>query len=135
MMHPARMIVLGSRSPRRRELLEYLVSPERVVVRPPRHHGEPGFEGLTTLEQIEIRLTEIVERKMQDVADQLREGNAATIGFTADWGAILTADTVIAGSEEGGQLTVLGQPPEDDAVWHDVVRDWFERYLLGRTHR
>ncbi|WP_197443943.1 Maf family protein [Maioricimonas rarisocia] len=135
MTRPAPMIVLGSRSPRRRELLEYLVSPERVAVRPPRSHEEPGFEGLTTLEQIEERLLEIAELKMEDVADQLCTGNTEACCLVDDWGAILTADTVIVATDWSGQLAVLGQPPEDDASWQDVVRGWFERYLLGRPHQ
>ncbi|MEW4530864.1 Maf family protein [Maioricimonas sp. JC845] len=131
----SRTIVLGSRSPRRRELLEYLVSPERVAVRPPLDQDEPGFDELTTLDQIESRLLEIARLKMDDVARQLQKGVDATCGMVSEWGAILTADTVIVGADAEGQLAVLGQPPEDDASWQEVVRDWFERYLLGRPHQ
>lgn len=131
----SRTIVLGSRSPQRRELLEYLVSPEHVAVRPPLEQDEPGFDGLTTLDQIESRLLEIAGLKMQDVARQLREGDETTCGVVTAWGAILTADTVIVGTDAEGRLTVLGQPPEDDATWQEVVREWFRRYLIGRPHQ
>ena len=30
-------------------------------------------------------------------------------------------------------MCVLGQPPDSDD-WPDVVREWFDRYLLGRDH-
>ena len=44
--HSAIPIVLGSRSPRRLELLSHLVAPERIVVLPPTDPEEPGFQGL-----------------------------------------------------------------------------------------
>ena len=114
-------IVLGSRSPRRRELLAHLIPADRIVVAPPSTPDEPGFEGLTAWSQIHDRLQEIARQKNDDV--RLQQPASAVV---------LTADTVIVGEAEG-ELAVLGQPPETPG-WKEVVRMWFERYLLGRPH-
>lgn len=114
-------IVLGSRSPRRRDLLSQLVPQERIVVRPPSSSDEAGFNGLASWAEIETRLFEIVRVKNEDV--RAHSDPAA---------AVLSADTVIVGEAEG-ELAVLGQPPADES-WREVVRDWFHRYLLGRPH-
>ena len=42
----AMQFVLGSRSPRRRELLESFVGVERLLVRPPANSDEEGFDDL-----------------------------------------------------------------------------------------
>ena len=114
-------IVLGSRSPRRRELLAHLVPADRIVVAPPSTTDELGFEGLIAWTQIHDRLKEIARQKNDDV--RLQQPASAII---------LTADTVIVGEAEG-ELAVLGQPPETPQ-WQETVRFWFERYLLGRPH-
>jgi septum formation protein len=116
-------LILGSRSPRRLELLSLLVPRERIDVRPPSNPHEAGFEGLTTDAAIERRLAEIARDKGADVASQPGCGE----------GAILTADTIIVARNEFGQPVVLGQPPNDSS-WPDVVRKWFERYYLGTWH-
>ena len=115
-------LILGSRSPRRLELLSYLVPPAQIVVIPPRATDEAGFDGLHDRAAIEQRLREIARTKCNDVRAQLADG----------WLALLTADTVIVGAHDDGSLAVLGQPPGQD--WQDTVREWFERYYLGRTH-
>lgn len=117
------MIILGSRSPRRLELLSCIVPPDRIIVVPPRQTEEADFAGLTTEAAIETRLREIARTKNDDVRSQLSPG----------WQAVLTADTTIVGRTDAGQPVVLGQPPDDDS-WRDVVRGWFRDYYFGRTH-
>ena len=122
MLETARKLILGSRSPRRLELLSLLVPRERIVVCAPSDPAEASFDGLTTDDQIARRLQEIARAKNDDVRRQ--QPNAA---------AILTADTTIVGREEDGTPVVLGQPPEDE-TWPDVVQGWFRDFFLGRTH-
>lgn len=119
-----RQIVLGSRSPRRLELLRLIVPPERIAVVPPRSAEEPGFADARDWPAIRRRLAEIARRKCRDVLQQVEPGEVA---------AVIAADTVIVAEDEAGRPLVLGQPPRDDA-WRDVVRDWFGRYLLGKAH-
>src|SRR5690606_34308296 len=61
------MIVLGSRSPRRFELLSLLVGQERIIVRPPAEVDEAGFEGLHARAEITDRLRDIARTKNEDV--------------------------------------------------------------------
>lgn len=123
MPNPADKLILGSRSPRRLELLSLLLPRDRIEVRAPSDPSEAGFDDLTEVAQIEQRLAEIARAKNVDVATQPACSDSA----------ILTADTTIVGLGEDGRPAVLGQPPEDDS-WKDVVRDWFERYYLGVWH-
>ena len=123
-MPPSRLI-LGSRSPRRRELLELLVSPESIDIRPPRSSDELGFEGLTSWSQIAERLQQIAREKNDDVLAQLTPSGEQQL--------VLTADTTIVATAADGSLRVLGQPPSDDS-WRDVVRHWFRDLYAGRSH-
>lgn len=117
------VIVLGSRSPRRLELLSRLIDRVGISVVPPIDPTEAGFDGITKPNEIESRLLSIAEEKARQVASQLP-------GFT---GAVLTADTVVVCRDCDNQgWVVLGQPPEPE--WREVVREWFRRYYLGRTH-
>ena len=118
-------IVLGSRSPRRRELLELLVPTESIDVRPPRSSDELGFEGLTSWLDIAQRLQRIAREKNDDVLSQLSPSD--------DLQLVLTADTVIVASDALGSYRVLGQPPHDDS-WREVVRGWFRDLYAGRSH-
>ena len=126
MSSPVLPIILGSRSPRRHELLLTLVNPERVEVVPPRSSEEAGFDGLSTLDAIRQQLRSIARAKCDDVLDQLSKRNSRFL-------AVITADTVIVGFEEDGLPVVLGQPPESDD-WQTTVRDWFTRYYFDREH-
>ncbi len=121
-------IILGSRSPRRYELLSLLVDRERIVVCPPLNACEAGFEGLQTSADISDRLVQIARAKNTDVAAQVKSD-----GALGQISAVLTADTVIVARDENNAPVVLGQPPDDDS-WRDVVREWFKRYLLRRPH-
>ena len=132
MSHLARYI-LGSRSPRRRELLGLVVPAAQIAVIPPANSAEAGFEGLHDLSSIETQLLEIARVKGEDVLRQVRAG---AIGEAISPDAILiTADTTIAvpHPEGMGKYLSLGQPPEDD-TWPEVVRDWFTRLYAGQTH-
>ncbi len=120
----ARQFVLGSRSPRRRELLGGIVPEHRIAVRPPVDADEPGFDRLHDWQAIEQRLSEIANVKSRDVLRQITPSETA---------AIITADTVIVAESATGELIVLGQPPETDD-WKTTVRHWFQDYLLGRWH-
>lgn len=118
-------VILGSRSPRRLELLQLLVPRDRILVRPPRSPVEDDFDGLCDPETIAARLQKIVTTKYQDVKQQLTMHERQTaLG--------IVADTIIVGQQPNGSLSVLGQPPLADA--EATVRNWFSRYYSGKTH-
>uniref|UniRef100_A0A7C2PBF4 dTTP/UTP pyrophosphatase n=1 Tax=Schlesneria paludicola TaxID=360056 RepID=A0A7C2PBF4_9PLAN len=137
-MTPTRYI-LGSRSPRRRELLARLVPVTSIEVVPPARAEEPGFDGLSDWPSIRAHLQEIARHKAEQVRQQIgRETAAATI-ITADTtivcgsGANLPGDSLDPAGVLQPPLLVLGQPPERDD-WTDVVRGWFHTHYAGRTH-
>ena len=123
---PNAQLILGSRSPRRRELLGLLVPLESIDVQPPLASDELGFEGLTSWLEISQRLQRIAREKNDDVLAQLAPRSDAT-------GLVLTADTVIVASDADARWQVLGQPPADES-WRDVVRSWFRDLYAGRSH-
>jgi septum formation protein len=125
------LVVLGSRSPRRRELLAAIVPAERIRVVPPRSAAEPGFDGVHTWPAIEQRLRAIARAKCDDVLGQLAAaGSPVAVARVA---AVIGADTVIVAAAADGGLMVLGQPPER-SDWPDVVRWWFREFYFGKTH-
>jgi septum formation protein len=124
--------VLGSRSPRRLELLRQIVPADAIEVVPPRRADEAGFAGLSAWPEIERRLEEIVRVKCEDVLDQLKT-RPTDVART-----VITADTIVVvrdgvARNGGDQLCVLGQPPNDPS-WSDVVRRWFREHYAGKTH-
>lgn len=125
-MNASLQVVLGSRSPQRLALLKQLLPEHQITICPPRSAEEAGFAGLETWSDIETRLREVACHKCKDVMEQCRESNrnSSTV--------ILTADTVIV-ANDGERQIVLGQPPEPD--WKETARTWFQKYLLGKTHR
>ncbi len=132
-------IVLGSRSPRRQELLSSIVPPERIIVLPPLSPEELSFEDLTTDAAIDDRLRGIVFRKHADVTARLLAErdlsglrSAANLSALSDDHVVLVADTIVVAATSGGQRVVLGQPPVAD--WQNEVRQWFLTLLSGRTH-
>jgi septum formation protein len=117
-------IVLGSRSPRRLELLSHLVARERIIVLPPTDPEEPGFQGLHEDAPIRAQLLRITRLKNVNVRGRVECPSQALV---------LTADTVIVAGAAGA-YEVLGQPnPGDD--WKETVRQWFHAYYFGQTHR
>jgi septum formation protein len=124
--------ILGSRSPRRIELLSLLVPVDRIEVYPPTQTEEPGFEGLHDRAAIEEQLLAIAKMKFEDVRQQvLSWWHQAT--YPPAVGPVIAADTSIIATEPDGTPVVLGQPP-NDAGWPDVVRHWFRHYYAGRSH-
>jgi septum formation protein len=119
--------VLGSRSPRRLELLRQIVPAEAIEVLPPRRADEAGFTGLSAWPPIAHRLEQIVRVKCEDVLEQLKSRPADPARM------VITADTIVVVGESDDRLRVLGQPP-DDASWPDVVRRWFREHYAGKTH-
>uniref|UniRef100_A0A7C4QLR5 dTTP/UTP pyrophosphatase n=1 Tax=Schlesneria paludicola TaxID=360056 RepID=A0A7C4QLR5_9PLAN len=136
---PAGRYILGSRSPRRLELLRLLVPEHQIEVIPPRSPDEPGFEGIDTWEGICAHLQAIARAKAAQVAQQVPLAQR-------DGAVVIAADTAVIVDQEQGQATgdaaailrgrallVLGQPPAD-STWRDTVREWFCRWYAGRTH-
>ena len=121
-------IIVGSRSPRRLEILERIVDADRIAVLQPLTDEEAGFEQLHNWPAIESRLLEIARDKQADVLKQLQ-----TTAKCTDWAAVVTADTIIVAGDVENELVVLGQPP-DDPDWADTVRHWFRKHLAGKTH-
>lgn len=130
----AHTVILGSRSPRRRELLELLVPDRRIVVLPPRSADEPGFDDLADRAAILERLRAIARAKSDDVLAQVvEEWPGRDRKETRDLSSIIvTADTIILAHDAAEGPVVLGQPPGDDGG--ETVRRWFRDFLFGRTH-
>lgn len=120
-------IVLGSRSPRRLDLLAGLVGVDRVEVLPPVCAEEADFSDTCQMDAIHDRLGQIARGKADDVRLQLGAQRRST-GIAA----VICADTVIVVAEPDGTLCVLGQPCESN--WQQEVGGWFERYYGERTH-
>jgi septum formation protein len=100
-------LILGSASPRRRDLLTTLGLPLRIV---------PGAadEAVRAEERPEEYLERVVAEKLVSVASRLEHRGA---------GAVLVADTIVVLGE-----TILGKPV-DEADARRLVRQ-----LVGRTH-
>ena len=123
-------LILGSRSPRRHELLSLLIPSEQIDVRPPLKADESGFEGLTTWLEIAQRLQLIASEKNDDVCQQLSQDPAIKGDSKL---LVLTADTTIVATDAMARFHVLGQPPENE-TWPTVVRGWFRDLYAGRSH-
>ena len=83
--------VLGSQSPRRRELLGALVGVDNVDVIPPLDGDEPGFDGLTDWDSIEQQLYRIALEKLTDVSNQIANRQDDIV---------IAADTVIVAIDQ-----------------------------------
>ena len=117
-------IVLASRSPRRRALLELAVPADRVRVVPPADPAEEPLDGLTDWRSIETAMLRVAAAK--------RDAVRAQVAGEGAWAAVVAADTAVVAGEEDGALVVLGQPPERDR--EATVRRWFRAHYVGRTH-
>jgi septum formation protein len=130
--------VLGSRSPRRRELLQQIVPADQIDIVPPASSDEAGFDGLTDWPSIRSRMQEITRYKSTQVRQQL--------GALADNAVVICADTSIIISESRqcvlnpaeecplpGPLRVIGQPPTNEPR-AETLRQWYHDYYAGRTH-
>lgn len=123
---PQLRLVLGSQSPRRRELLAGLLGGERFDVVSPRLAVEPDFAGLTTLEAIETRLLHVAQLKYQDVREQL--------AFQGASACVVAADTVIVGFDAAGRPEACEKPPEEDRRAAETLERWFGELYAGRGH-
>jgi len=117
-------IILGSRSPRRQELLSQLLPETVIEVVPPADPEEPGFEDLHDRDAIHRQLISICTAKNEDVFQQRQADTSVPI---------LTADTIGIAKRESGALVVLGQPP-DQPDWQETVKQWFLEDYAGKTH-
>lgn len=130
-------VILGSRSPRRRELLTSVVGATRLRILPPESSDELSFDDLATAAAIEQRLLKVVMLKHQDVSDQLERPG---LRRDPDWAAVVSgeppaivvADTLVIAATADGQRLVLGQPALPD--WQADVRRWLRQLLSGTTH-
>ena len=126
-------IILGSQSAQRRDLLLSVIDADQLVILPPLSDQEPGFEGCTTLCEIELQLKNIVKLKQKDVLQQMQRDDR----FSAD-DCVICADTVVVAvrpdttSSSAGPHLILGKP--DSADWQNTVRRWFAEYYSGKTH-
>ncbi len=127
----SRRLVLGSRSPRRLELLRQIVGSDLIDVVVPESAEEAGFENVDDWGDLEKRILDISRTKADDVLRQLRRQTESD--STLKTALVITADTTIVAETSNGKPVVLGQPPESDG-WADVVREWFRRYYFGKTH-
>ncbi len=130
--------VLGSRSPRRRELLQQIVPADQIEIVPPASADEAGFDGLTDWSGIVHRMQSITRHKSAQVVQQLGDPAEAVI---------ISADTSIVISTTGagvvtdpaaacplpGPLCVLGQPPVNESRG-ETLRQWYRDFYAGRTH-
>ena len=119
-------VVLGSRSPRRSELLGSLVGPDALRVIVPRDEQEHGFEGVDTLVEFGRRLLEIAGSKHFDVCEQLASAELTPV--------VVAADTVIIGFGADDQPTALEKPPAAEPDHTATVRRWFEEFYAERKH-
>ncbi|WP_339727093.1 Maf family protein [uncultured Gimesia sp.] len=120
-------IILGSRSPRRKELLSQIIPEASIEIIPPLNSEEAGFDRLCDLDAIQQRLISICTTKNNDVFQQVNQGGTVT-------GLILTADTIVVIQRQDSSYLVLGQPPAGPE-WKQTVRDWFLEDFAGKTHR
>ncbi|MCR9197629.1 MAG: Maf family protein [Planctomycetaceae bacterium] len=127
-------VVLGSQSPRRRELMQSVIPSEQLIVLPPQNAAEAGFDDCDTEAQIEARIQEITGAKLDDVKAQVDTGAEVADGPAAF--TVVCADTIVVvrepGSDSERPARVLGKPPVSH--WQPVVRDWFQRYYANGPH-
>jgi septum formation protein len=126
-----RRYILASRSPRRLELLQQIVHPVLIEVRPPAVSEEAGFGDCTDLAAIKRRLQEIARHKAEQVRAALNAEEAELHELPRT--LLISADTTVVVTDRDGNPVVLGNPPENDD-WREVVADWFRHFYAGRTH-
>jgi septum formation protein len=127
-------VILGSRSPRRKELLGAIVGHDQLVIKPPVTPEEPGFLGLHQETEIEHRLLDIVQLKHSDVCQQIAADASNEVFASVESSApfVVVADTIVVAELNQGKHLVLGQPEPDR--WQDDVREWLRNRLSNQTH-
>jgi len=126
-----RRYILASRSPRRLELLQQVVHPTLIEVRPPASADEAGFDDCQDLAAIRQRLLEIARNKAEQVRTALNAEEAEL--HERPRTLLISADTTVVITSHDQSPIVLGQPPENDD-WRETVADWFRHHYAGRTH-
>jgi septum formation protein len=121
---PAASLILGSRSPRRRELVSLLWPADRIQVVVPPDEREPGFTGCRTFADVISQLQSIARLKADAVETALGD---------QQWEVLLTADTEVIAEEFPGRPVVLSKPDGPD--WQKRVREWFKVFYFDQTHR
>jgi septum formation protein len=116
----ANRIVLGSASPRRRQLLSLFVGQDRIKVLSPDCEELALAEPMTS-EEVDAGLRENVRRKYEAISNRIGKEEIA-----------LCADTVVVVRESDQQLRCLGKPPLTG--WQAVVSHWFESYYVREPH-
>lgn len=127
-------VILGSRSPRRRELLGAIVGADNLLIKPPLSPDELSFTGLHQEIEIEHRLLDIVQMKHHDVCQQIAADVTSEINTNPESPApfAVVADTIVVANLDSERLVVLGQP--DPAHWQDDVKNWLRNRLSSQTH-
>jgi predicted house-cleaning NTP pyrophosphatase (Maf/HAM1 superfamily) len=108
MSRPPPRLVLGSRSPRRLELLRQIWPAELIDVVPPTSSAEAQFDDLHDWPSIEGRLLEIATAKCDDVAAQVRNSLRGTARSADDEGKGPLTPSPSPARGEGG---VIGGEP------------------------
>jgi septum formation protein len=122
-------IILGSRSPRRRDLLSAAVGAERIVCLPPVSSEEAGFRNLRHDADIRERLLQITHAKHLDVSAQIASRTTLNPHCPP---VVVVADTTVVAGPHDGHREVLGQP--DPTLHGSDVREWFLHLLSGKIH-
>jgi len=125
-------VVLGSRSPQRRELLESIVGSHLLHIVPPLSSAEADFHDVRDDAGFERRLLEIVRDKYQDVSRQVATSELFSGMGKTNASFIVVADTIVIAQNDLQHKRVLGQPEPDK--WKSEVRHWMRHWLAGRTH-
>lgn len=130
--------VLGSRSPRRRELLQQIVPAVQIDIVPPASSDEAGFDGLADWPNIRTRMVAISRHKSAQVRQQLGDRAESSIVICADTSIVISeARQLVLNADQEcplpGPLRVIGQPPANEPRG-ETLRQWYHDYYAGRTH-
>ena len=126
-------VILGSRSPRRKELLGSIVGQDQLVIKRPITSEEPDFLDLHQETEIEHRLLDIVQLKHSDVCQQVAAETSNAVFASIDSAPfVVVADTIVIAEINREKRVVLGQPEPDQ--WQDDVREWLRHRLSNQTH-
>jgi predicted house-cleaning NTP pyrophosphatase (Maf/HAM1 superfamily) len=102
-------LVLGSRSPRRLELLRQIHPAELIDVVPPSSTAEAHFEDVHDWPSIEGRLLEIAGTKCDDVAGQVRNKRGDRARFRDTDGSTPSPPTPLPRGERGEDLSATAR--------------------------
>ena len=131
-MPVSKFVILGSRSPQRRELLESIVGAHALQLIPPLSSAEADFDDVRDDAGFERRLLEIVRDKYGDVSRQVVASEKFSDAGATNFPFIVVADTIVIAKDDQQHKRVLGQPEPDK--WQSEVRHWMRHWLAGRTH-